>query len=293
MTVSDVRKWKSVLLERAPDDIVETKMSHRSKLVEGIIVEFKAHTLIDYYWGQRTVVAAWALSGNYEVDSKDIPGTKVTMMPADEAMGYADRGLRLASRTLGSDREQLDWWHRKDVISRTLMVNYVRDKYPAGEALKHALKECAQDWTIVKQSELVGQHDSIVEAAVGRWDAYTPWSDHAGHVDEAREEYQDQRPTRQRGNFADKSAQGKKSGRGKGKGGKQGKQGKSQIHSVVGKIATTTRQGERLCGAFNSKKGCRTATSCPQSAVHQCGGIVKPDGTVCFSKNHGASQHRH
>ena len=64
MSVTDVRKWKSVLLERQPDAIVETRMGSRSKLVEGVMKEFRPHTLIDYYFGLRTLVTVWALCGN-------------------------------------------------------------------------------------------------------------------------------------------------------------------------------------------------------------------------------------
>ena len=135
MSVHDVRKWKSVLLEKTPDYVQETRVSSRAKLVEGVTTEFRYRTIMEYYLGLRTLVNAWAIAGNYDVDSMDKEGKKVTMMPADQALDYADRGLRLASKADGSEAERLDWWARKCYMTRTLMANYVRDKYPAGEAL--------------------------------------------------------------------------------------------------------------------------------------------------------------
>ena len=59
MPVTDVRKWKSVLLEGAPDEVVETKMGSRAKMVEGLITEFKPKDLLEYYWGLRVQTNAW------------------------------------------------------------------------------------------------------------------------------------------------------------------------------------------------------------------------------------------
>ena len=108
-------------------------MTSRSVLVEGVQTEFKANTIVAYYWGLRALVIAWAVNGNSEVDSMDKLGQKVLMMPADEALDYADRGLRLASGATGSEFERLGWWRKKDLLTRTLMANYVRDKHPAGK----------------------------------------------------------------------------------------------------------------------------------------------------------------
>ena len=96
-----------------------------------------------------------------------------------------------------------------------------------------------------------------------------------------------QMDAKQRGGFAERSAKG---GAMKRKGGKQS--GKARKHPIVVAIATQTRSGEKLCGAFNAKRGCRSAASCPPMAVHQCGVVIRQDGTVCFSKQHGAANHR-
>ena len=258
--------------------------------------EFKANTIVQYYWGLRTLVNAWSVCGNFEVDPIDKLGHKVFMLPANEALDYADRGLRLASRATGNEFEMLDWWCKKDLLTRTLMANYIRDKYPAGEALKHALRDSAGDWSIVMAGELQGEHDSVVEAT-GTSEpmaVYHPtWTDHSGGQGGGGTSYGGVKP----GGFADRST-GKKKGKGKAKqegkgGGKKGggKEG-SKGGKTRGQIASRTRSGEKLCGAFNGKRGCkRNGTDCPQQAVHRCGVITGADGTVCYATSHGAAQH--
>ena len=266
-------------------------MGARSKLVEGVIKDFDPHTLIDYYWGMRTLVSAWAITGNYEVESVEKPGTKVLMMPADEAIDYADRGLRLASRSPGSTGEQLHWWARKDLLTRTLMANYVIDRMPAGEALRAALKECASDWTIVKQGEIQGQHESMVDGAWSAVPMGASWLDQVGMSDAwensggggSGSNQNKKKPT-----FAERN--------GKGQGGKSAKKAKGKGKSErgrsckVGSIASISRSGEKLCGAFNSRKGCN-GKKCPQNAAHYCAVVTHEDGTVCRSPKHGASSH--
>ena len=54
-------------------------------------------SIIDIFWCLRTWAYAVGMAGNFEVDSKKAPGTKVLMMPLHVALDYADRALRLAS----------------------------------------------------------------------------------------------------------------------------------------------------------------------------------------------------
>ena len=220
------------------------------------------------------------------IEPKDKPGTRVLMMPADEALDYADRGLRLASRAVGSMDDKLEWWARKDFLTRTLMSNYVREKHPAGEALRRALLDGAQDWTIMIDNELQGQHNSIVGAAMKR--KRRPWSTHTDDDEDFRDDAAPSGGGRStgsgtaKGGFASREAKGKQA-KTRGKGAKTAK---------IGALSSRTRTGDKLCGAFNSKKGC-SGKSCPQKALHKCAIITRADGTVCFSPNHGAANHRH
>ena len=293
MSALNVSKWKSILLENTPDAVVETRVGARSKLVEGVITEFRPRNLIDYYWGLRALANAWGLAGNYEVDSKAKPGTKVLMMPLGEAMDYADRGLRLASRSAGSPNEQLAWWARKDLLTRTLMANLVNEKHPAGEALQKALVDSAGDWSTVKNNELIGQHDSMIEGAQDdqMWTSHTEngdrWLDNpARSSGDGRTQGRGSGSKRGKGKegFASRNTAGGKvkEKKGKGKGGKQ---------STIGSVATTTRSGDKLCAAFNSGRGC-DGRRCSNPRGHKCGYIIGDNGTVCMRTDHGAANHR-
>ena len=305
-SVTDVRKWKSALLDTQPDAVVETQVTARSRLVEGLITEFRPHSIVEYYWGLRTLCNAWALCGNYLVQSVE-KGAEVSvmMMLPDEALDCADRGLRLACKSAGGTSEQLDWWHRKDFLTRTIMSNYIRDKYPAGEALRQALKDTAQDWAIVMASELQGHHDTIMEASRTSPAASMPWRSHAESIDVARGEHYWVEGGHEPGSRSEALGFQTRSGRAAGKqkpgafaertqrsNAKGNGKGNAKV-AKVGSISTKTRKGEKLCGAFNSKKGCvRDHRQCPQKALHRCGVITADDGTVCFHTNHGASTHR-
>ena len=107
------------------------------------------------------------------------------------------------------------------------MANLVRGKHPAGEALKRALRDSAQDWSIIKENELQGQHDSVVAAAFGALPKPRPWLDRAERVEAARYEAvgsgkgQGSPSGRtKKTSFAERSARGKREGN-KGTGGKK------------------------------------------------------------------------
>ena len=70
-------------------------------------------------------MTAWGRCGNYLVDSKSKPGTHVLMMPWDKALNYADRGLRLVTSSGVAPSEQLQWWERKDRITRGAVAGLV------------------------------------------------------------------------------------------------------------------------------------------------------------------------
>ena len=58
LSACDVRKWKSVLHERTPDSLFETRMTSRLVLVEGVQTEFKANTIVQYY-GPFAATSKW------------------------------------------------------------------------------------------------------------------------------------------------------------------------------------------------------------------------------------------
>ena len=58
------------------------------------------------------------------------------------------------------------------------------------------------------------------------------------------------------------------------------------------RTASTLPGGKaRLCGAWNSHKGCtRGEAQCPQRALHRCS-VILADGTICQARDHPAVEH--
>ena len=267
LTVTRIEKMKSVLHERQPDKIVETAVTSRCKMVENLGTSFSPASVTDYYFGLRTLGNAWGRAGNYEVDSAVEKLTRVLMMPMHIGLDYADRCLRMTTTSGLPMDEQLDWLRRKDFLTRTLMANLIREKWPAGEALKKAITESAHDWTIVRNAEVIGPHESILTAAykTDNPDISAPLPHTRGGVS--------LRPrSRSRGN-----------GKGKGK----------EKHYAVGSLRILGPSG-KLCGAFNGRRGCTSSSAkkCPQKGKHCCGYIVSEYGDICGATDHGAAGHR-
>ena len=268
LTVTRIEKMKSVFHERQPDKIVETAVSSRCKMVENLGTSFAPSSVVDYYFGLRTLANAWGRAGNYEVDSVAKESTRVLMMPMHVGLDYADRCLQISTTGGLPFHEQLDWLRRKDFLTRTLMTNLIRERWPAGEALAKAVNDSAQDWAIVKNSEVVGPHDSILSAAykTDNPDFPAPWGG-SGKGGERRRR--------------SRSRNGVDAGRGSGTG------KKDKIY-VVGTLRIMGPQG-KLCGAFNSRRGC-TMKTC-RSGKHLCGYIINENGDICGERSHGSANH--
>ena len=276
MTVIEVGKLKSMLMQKSGTISNTHQLMPNVDITYSAAPNFVPHTVVDYYWGLRVLAYAWAKAGNYEVRSVIKEGSLVKMMPLDVALDYADRALRVTMSCGIPWQEQLDWMERKDRTTRAVMAGLVRRKYPAQEALKQALVETASDWTVVKGGEVRGVHDSIAQVDGGQSrgrsdnaDKALPWKRNAGG-----------------------KASGDKDSKGKGKG-KDKDRKKPIVQSKIGKLASITRKGEKLCDSFNSSRGCKFSEwKCPQRAFHRCGFLVDDNGTVCYATNHGYAGHK-
>ena len=124
---------------------------------------------VDYYWGLRTLMNAWAKAGNFYVDSADKPGTRVKMMPADVALDYADRGLRVVLASGLPYHEQLAWWEKKDRSTRGVMAGYVRHvPLPAALATGELTHVIVQGAGRIGPTEGGGEFRHHVAPALGR-----------------------------------------------------------------------------------------------------------------------------
>ena len=195
------------------------------------------------------------------VDSKKEKDTKVLMMPYNVALDYADRALRVTTHSGLPPREQLQWLMSKDKLTRATMAAYVRDHWPAGEALSQALADTATEWSVIHGSGVRGPMTSILDYD----DPSSPPKTQRVTLEPARERSRGGKPAGQRPN--------KK--------------------SAIGQIASVTRSGQKLCGGFNSKHGCpHKEKDCPRGGLHCCAVIVDEKRNICMSKRHGAPGHK-
>ena len=88
------------------------------------------------------------------------------------------------------------------------------------------------------------------------------------------------------GNAGTKRGREEESGKAKGKGKDKGKKQRTD----TGPRTASSSGGQKLCGAFNARKGCSNERACPQRAQHACS-VILPDGTVCLRRDHGATGH--
>ena len=290
LTVVDAGKMKNILHEKEPVKQRQTQVTARVAFVEDMESPLEVADIIGYYWALRTMCNAMAEAGNYEVDSMEKEGKRVLMFPLAYGLDYADRALRITSEQ-GKD---LGWLRKRDIITRTLMANLVRDKLPAGEALKKALADSHQDWSVVRGEDVQGVNEGVALANLNADNASHSW------------ESQDRRvPWLREVGFASRNAastaKGRDKGRGRGRdrgggkgGGKSGKSGKSDKGkkgtSKIGRFASVTKNQLKICGAYQ-RGNCGSERTCRQWGSHQCAYIVDESGNVCGSPDHGASSH--
>ena len=123
--------------------------------------------VVEYYFGLRTSMNAWGRCGNYLVDSKSKKGIHVLMMPWDTALNYADRGLIIFTRSGIAPSEQLQWWERKDGITRGAVAGLVRQRWPAQESIEKAFADTNTDWTVIRGLEIKSIHTAMEQADQG------------------------------------------------------------------------------------------------------------------------------
>ena len=275
-TAIPVWKWLAKNHEEEDLKTAERQVAHRVKLVEDIPRGFDPKTLLQYQWGMLTLANAMAFAGNYEVNSFKKHGERVLMMPWDVATNYVYSRIRITTDPkvgLPPD-QQLPWLIKNDLITRKMMCSLVRnEKYPAGEALMEAVKECKNEWTVVRGGHIVGVHEGLCDTSALSYQAsvlpflggplMTPGG---GSRDRER------------------SARGGDKGAGKGKGPRTFTIGSQRLQL----------NGRKLCGAYNSKRGCKGKGKgqCPQHAEHRCAYVIDEEGNVCDQSNHGFCNHR-
>lgn len=142
-TVIETKRMRTVLADRKPKETQSVPLNSTVSMNIGHDDELSIRSVVDYYWALRTQAYAWALAGNFEVDSISKPGTKVRFFGLTQSLDYADNCLRLVHEHGGGSRS---WLEQRDLLCRGKLVTYIRRGWPGGEGLEKALAETYLDW---------------------------------------------------------------------------------------------------------------------------------------------------
>ena len=97
------------------------------------------NSLYEWYVHGRTMAYALALAGNHMVKCKELGET--IMAPLDVLQNYVDEAYEL-----GLARQSLAWLKERDELTRTLMVDHMKNGYSVGAALLRAREKAAFHW---------------------------------------------------------------------------------------------------------------------------------------------------
>ena len=276
LSVTSIAKMRSKLLETATEvNKEELALANGWTMSRDMLPDFVPHTVVDVYWALRILGYAWARGGNYEVPSKVSPGTQVKMISLEVALDYADRALRVTLSNGIHPLEAMEWLIKKDKITRTVMSSLIRKGWPAGEALLQAIVETSMDWAVVKGSSVMSHHEELAIQDAAEEPDFPQLRGHKLSKMQVR------KPTKQ--------------GNGKGKGNSKDKGGKSKGSGKIGNMMSQTSKAQgavKLCGKFNSLKGCtKDENHCPNWCTHACGYVIDKFGNACMSRAHGFRGH--
>ena len=271
MTLMQVEKAQHLKASRIPKERKRHPLGTSSEdtlyIETAAVYKRKVNTPLEYYAALRTIMGLYAYCGTFEVQSKSSPGSKVLFFSWQDAITYVDESMHNVLTIAIPEEAKLHWWRTRDETVRTEMAALVNDQWPAGEALKEAVKANAHHWEMA---------DAVVAAPED------------GDEDVDMEPRHGARP---------QQAAGK--GRGKrprvgGGSSSRGSQGGGSFHMVNGRAIrkiTTDSRGTKYCGAWNSERGCtRNQADCPQEAVHACN-VSVAKGKACGDPKHTCAGH--
>lgn len=256
-TVIPVSKCRSLFQANKPKVEKSVALADQMRIEFGQQDEAPARTVIDYYWGLRTLANASAKAGNYPVKSKAAAG-EVTMAPLSVNLDYADFALRSTVEVGLHASGGIGWLELRDTTTRGKMVAYMRQGWPQGEALTRAVAESQVAWTV--RGVVGGERDRRPDRSRGR--SRTP----PKRTRRLRERGRTTRSPDKNGARAD-------------------------VQLTKPQTGTTLPGGARICKPFADGRGCtKTERDCPNAARHVCD-IITKRGKVC-GLPHPRAQHQ-
>ena len=215
---------------------------------------------LEYVAALRLIMGAYAFCGSHMVQSTgeallQDAARKVRFFTWGAMLRYCDEVMMYAvGAPVGSEVERLNWIRRRDETIRTEMAALMNEGTPGDEALATSCSKFHHMW--IMRDQLTVAPPAAQQLAI---------MDYNTGVKRDREEP-----------------------KGKGKGKDKGKNKAPRTDN--GPRLASTHNNQKLCGAFNSKRGCPNEKSCPQRARHVCS-VILPNGSVCLRTDHGAAGH--
>ena len=271
-----------------------TPMGGGLSLVKTSLPENLPMDVVDVYWSLRRFANGAAKAGNYYVPSKVTKGDSVIMFHLNDGLNFADRALRTVLKVGIKPEDAMDFLEKAIKVTMQCASNMIAREWPAGEALNAAVDKCANVWTIISgtrintSADTLGVHASIVDS-----DGIAGGG--GGGSNREVNATTNLLFTNPKGGNGGGKGNGKKAGKrgGRGKQG-QGKDSFAKRNAAKkgpkrGAMSNHLPQhlgGGKVCGAYNSKKGChRKESNCPQGGTHVCGFVVDDAGTPCGKRS--------
>ena len=269
-TVLSLLRMITKLVESTPQEHKEKiPMGGEWNLERSRLPYMIIQSVLDGYWALRVQAYAMAKAGNFQVDSKLYPGTKVLFFPLEVGLDYADRALRYVYKNNIPPKEALRWMARNDKLTRTCASRLVFKGWPGGEAFTTAIDKTQGSWNSVRingeAAHTVVAPDEEVDVELDPQnmedDLLLSMMDENAEEDERLYKPSRVRPVKKLGKLAMKTARQTRTSKANGKGGKLGKgKGGKPGRSKIGNLAAFwpgSKGARPLCPAYNSKKRCR------------------------------------
>ena len=167
--VDNVRKAKTLYHASRPANKHREHIAGTNTVLEtGEDVDIIIRKVVDYYFGLRTIGYAYAKAGNHQVDSKLHPGEKVQYSDLSVNLDYCDECLRYTAEKGLPESAALAWLEDIDLMTRSTMVEYMRQGWPQSEALIQSRREHAIDWRASPHQKRVRPDDDDERSELSR-----------------------------------------------------------------------------------------------------------------------------
>ena len=206
----------------------------------------KIETILHYFSALRLLMGTYAYCGTDRVPSVAFPGTTVEFFPWEVSHGYADDCMHKCLEMNMPEHARMRWLRLRDERTRAQMAHLINQGVPGGEALTQAWRELAHLWDM---------KDGVVAAETHSEAAGSSYM--GGHA-------------QQENTSSDSKA----------------KRAKSDANPMKGvRLASQDNNRKKLCGAWNSVRGCNEP--CHKKQRHACS-VIGRDSQICLSREHNA-----